>query len=54
MHISIRTDTQGSQMPEYAFPHKPYDEVESLFIREQICQGSFRDLPHRRYVNELV
>ena len=41
-------------MSGYVFPRKPYDEVESPFVRDQIRQGSFWDLPHRRYVNELV
>jgi len=38
----------------HAFPRKPYDEITSEFIREEIRQGSFDHLDHRRYVNELV
>jgi hypothetical protein len=41
-------------METRAFPRKPYDEVESAFLREELHRGSFDDLEHRRYVNELV
>jgi hypothetical protein len=41
-------------MTMHAFPRKPYDEVASEFIRDEIRQGSFDDLEYRRYVNELV
>lgn len=41
-------------MGEVVFPRKPYDEVESEFIRGEIARGSFDDLEYRRYVNELV
>jgi hypothetical protein len=37
-----------------AFPRKSYDEVQSEFVRDEIRRGSFDDLEHRRYVNELV
>lgn len=31
-------------MVDTAFPRKPYDEVESEFIREEIARGSYDDL----------
>ena len=37
-----------------AFPRKPYDEVQSEFVRDEIRRGSFDDIEHRRYVNKLV
>jgi hypothetical protein len=36
------------------FPRKPYDEVQSEFVRDEIRRGSFDDIEYRRYVNELV
>ena len=36
------------------FPVKPYDEVESTFVREEMRRGDFDDLEHRQYVNALV
>lgn len=41
-------------MVKCVFPRKPYDEVESEFIRDEIRRGSFDDVDYRRYINELV
>lgn len=41
-------------MEDHVFPRKPYEQVVSETIREEIRQGSFDDLEYRRYVNELV
>ena len=42
------------QMVARVFPRKPYDEVQSEFVRDEIRRGSFDDLEHRRAVNQLV
>lgn len=39
-------------MSDAVFPMKPYDEVESEFIRGEITRESFDDLKFRRYVTE--
>lgn len=41
-------------MEDHVFPWKPYDQVESGYIRDEIRRGSFDDIEYRRYVNELV
>lgn len=41
-------------MTTQRFPRKPYDAVESTFVREEIRRGDFDDLEHRQYVNVLV
>lgn len=32
----------------------PYEDVESVYIRQQIHDGSFYDIEHRQFVNSLV
>lgn len=39
---------------DMSFPRKPYDEVKSSFIRQEIQRGSFHDAAYRQYVNRLV
>lgn len=41
-------------MGDFRFPRIPYDEVQSEFIRDEICRGDFHDIEYRRYVNKLV
>ncbi|QSG09584.1 hypothetical protein [Halapricum desulfuricans] len=38
----------------FRFPEIPYTSVESTFIQDEICDGSFDDYEHRQYVNQLV
>lgn len=38
----------------FRFPKLPYTELESAFVIGEIGRGSFDDMEHRRYVNELV
>ena len=35
-------------------PRKPYDPVQSEFIRDRIRDGSFHDFEYRQYVNRLI
>lgn len=38
----------------YRFPPKPYTDLESEFIRDEIQRGAFDNFEYRRYVNRLV
>ena len=52
--LMVLQTAEDRQMETHPFPRKPYDEVQSEFIRDEIRRGSFDDIEHRRYVNELV
>lgn len=41
-------------MTEHIFPQISYDAVSSPTIRSEICEGSFDDCDHRKYVNALI
>ena len=41
-------------MIDSLYPVIPYEDVESIYIRQQIREGSFCDTEHRQFVNGLV
>lgn len=49
-----RDGVGDSSFAPFRFPKRPYDTVQSPYIKELIREGSFDDLEHRRHVNELV
>lgn len=52
--VTEKPPSLRSQFVPFRFPRLPYDRLQSEFIVEEIQQGDFDDLEHRRYVNELV
>lgn len=49
------SDTGGETgTPAFLFPAFPYPASQSELVREEIRHGSFDDLAHRHYVNQLL